>query len=131
MEDSPFFTEELLQQMNKFFIEEVALLRQLNNVEELRIKQAYPLLVSIIDNSKSMSLLGNYNLINDMYMIARSYVERMVNFLYYRFAMKMILIHSNCIQPKRHIEDWKGQLQQLKARLVLRIRGRIKSVYRI
>ncbi|MFK4300571.1 hypothetical protein ABH892_000670 [Paenibacillus sp. RC254] len=65
MEDSPFFTEELLQQMNKFFIEEVALLRQLNNVEELRIKQAYPLLVSIIDNSKSMSLLGNYNLIND------------------------------------------------------------------
>lgn len=82
MEDGPFFTEELLQQMNKFFIDEVALLRQLNNLEELRIKQAYPLLVSIIDNSKSMSLLGNYNLINDMYMIARSYVERMVNFLY-------------------------------------------------
>ncbi|OBZ14640.1 hypothetical protein A8L34_12015 [Bacillus sp. FJAT-27264] len=82
MEDSPFFTEELLTNMNKFFAGEVALLGNLNNVEEKRIKQYYPLLVSIIDNSKSMSLLGECNLINDMYMIARSYVERMINFMY-------------------------------------------------
>ncbi|WP_339249089.1 DUF5677 domain-containing protein [Paenibacillus sp. FSL P2-0136] len=82
MEDSPFFTEELLTNMNKFFVGGVELLRDLNNVDEKRIKRNYPLLVSLIENSKSMSLLGECNLINDMYMIARSYVERMINFMY-------------------------------------------------
>lgn len=82
MEESEFFTEQLLLNMNNFFTEEVTLLTRLNDAKEDRIKHTYPLLVSIIDNSKAMSLLGTCNLINDMYMISRSYVERMINFLY-------------------------------------------------
>ncbi len=119
MEDSLFFTDELLTNMNKFFTGEVVLLGNLNNVEEERIKLIYPLLVSIIDNSKSMSILGECNLINDMYKIARSYVERMINFMYLQVCNE-----GEFKSFQLHTTQWIVQSKQQEAGLKLTIQAR-------
>lgn len=82
MEQEYGFTDELLEQMENFFINETFLLSSLKELDEVRVAKLYPLIFSLIDTSKSMVVLGKHNLINDMYMVSRSFIERLVNFLY-------------------------------------------------
>lgn len=76
------FTNELLEEMEKFFLEETTLLSSLRDIPQLRVSQMYPLFHSLMDTAKSMAVLARHNFINEMYMVSRSYIERLINFLY-------------------------------------------------
>lgn len=82
-----FGSGESTGQVFSFYMEQVAVLQGLYQSPEVnsapdRIASLYPLLFSIHSTGLSISLLARHGCLNECFMLARAFLERLINYIY-------------------------------------------------
>lgn len=90
-EPAEFGSGESTGQVFSFYMDQVAVLQGLYESPEVnsapdRIASLYPLLFSIHSTGLSISILARHGRLNECFMLARAFLERLINFIYLLFC---------------------------------------------
>jgi len=86
-EPAEFGSGESTHQVFSFYLDQVAVLQDLYESPEVnsapdRIASLYPLLFSIHSTALSISILARHGCLNECFMLARAFLERLINYVY-------------------------------------------------
>jgi len=90
-EPAEFGSGESTGQVFSFYMDQVAVLQGLYESPEVnsapdRIASLYPLLFSIHSTALSIGLLARHGYLNECFMLARAFLERLINYIYLLFC---------------------------------------------
>lgn len=82
-----FGSDQSTGQVFGFYTNQLAVLRDLTESPEVthvsgRISSLYPLLCSMRSTGLSISILSTYGCLNECFMLARAFLERLINYIY-------------------------------------------------
>lgn len=90
-EPAEFGSDESTGQVFSFYVNQVAVLRDLTESPEVnrapgRISSLYPLLFSIRSTGLSIDLLARHGYLNECFILARAFLERLISYIYLLFC---------------------------------------------